>query len=115
MVSWQCWMKPALLPLSGVCAATLRVDRPPTKESATVDKHGRGQGGTRETKGLLDRRPIRDLVIRHIGKEANEIEQLAAGLLAADDVTTAYDHRRRGVCAQLIRPALQAFPEGVIV
>ena len=62
------------------------------------------------------RRPVRDLTIRHIGKEANEIEELAAGLLAADDVTSAYDHRRRGVYApQLIRPALQAFPEGVIV
>ena len=51
-----------------------------------------GPDGTvcaRETVGLLRRRPVRDLTIRHIGKEANEVEDLVASLAA---LTTS--HRR---------------------
>jgi hypothetical protein len=49
---------------------------------------------TRDTVGLLQRRPVRDLGIRHIGKEANEIDELIAGLMAADTVTAEYRQPR---------------------
>ena len=74
-----------------------------------------GQPCSRETIGLLRRRPVRDLTIRHIGKEANHLEDLAAGLQSADQVTAAYDHRGRGIYPQLVQPALQAFPEHMVV
>ena len=48
-----------------------------------------GQRCTRETGGLLHRRPVRDLTIRHIGKEANELEDLTAGLRSGEQVTAA--------------------------
>ena len=74
-----------------------------------------GQPCHRETTGLLHRRPVRDLTIRHIGKEANQLQDLAAGLHSADDVTATYDHQRRGVYPQLVLPALRAFPEHMVV
>ena len=73
-----------------------------------------GPDGTvcaRETVGLLRRRPVRDLTIRHIGKEANEVEDLVAGLAAADDVTQTLLHKGRGIYPQLILPALNVVPE----
>ena len=73
-----------------------------------------GPDGTvcaRETVGLLRRRPVRDLTIRHIGKEANEVEDLVAGLAAADDVTQTLVHKGRGIYPQLILPALNVVPE----
>jgi hypothetical protein len=73
-----------------------------------------GQPCTRETQGLLHRRPVRDLTIRHIGKEANELEDLTAGLRSGEEVTAAYDHHRRGVYPQLVLHALRAFPEPVV-
>jgi hypothetical protein len=68
----------------------------------------------RGTAGLLSRRSVRGLTIRHIGKEANEIEDLAAGIASAIDVTTAYAHPFREVYSQLILPALLGFKEAVV-
>jgi hypothetical protein len=61
----------------------------------------------RETKGLLKRRSVRDITIRHIGKEANEIEDLAAGVVASDDVTQTLAQASRAIYPQLILPALR--------
>ena len=74
-----------------------------------------GQPCTRETTGLLRRRPVRDLTIRHIGKEANQLEDLAAGLQTADQVTATYDRRGRGIYPQLVLPALRVSPDAAIV
>jgi hypothetical protein len=73
-----------------------------------------GQPCTRETRGLLHRRPVRDLTIRHIGKEANELEDLTAGLRSGEEVTTTYDHRHRGVYPQLVLHALRSFPKPLV-
>lgn len=64
-----------------------------------------GQPCSRETTGLLHRRPVRDMTIRHIGKEANHLEDLAAGLQSADQVTATYHHPTRG--GKLRRPETQ--------
>ena len=69
---------------------------------------------TRATVGLLKRRSVRDLTIRHIGKEANQIEQVTADLVAADQVTATYTHPQRDVHSRLILPALHAFPEAAV-
>jgi hypothetical protein len=63
---------------------------------------------SRETRGLLQRRPVRDLAIRHIGKEANEIEEVIAGIASASATTVAYEHRLRTVYGRLVAPALLA-------
>jgi len=73
-----------------------------------------GIGSARETVGLLQRRPVRGLTIRHIGKEANEIEQVAAGLVAANEVTASYTHRLRDLYFRLIVPPLHAVPEATL-
>lgn len=73
-----------------------------------------GPDGTiciRDTVGLLERRPIRDITVRHIGKEANEIEDLVAGLIAAGSVTATFAHPGRGVYPQLLLPVLRVVPE----
>jgi hypothetical protein len=76
-----------------------------------------GPGGepcTRETIGLLRRRPVRDLTLRHIGKEARQLEDLVAGLRSWDDVTEAYIYAGRGAYRQLVFPILLAFPQRVV-
>ncbi len=69
---------------------------------------------TRGTVGLLQRRLVRDLTIRHIGKETNEIEEVGAGLVAAGDATTTYTHPSRDVYSRVILPALLDFPEAEV-
>ena len=64
-----------------------------TAESAKPRASARGRPGSRETAGLLRRRSVHDISIRHIGKEANEIEEVAAGLISRDQATLAYRHR----------------------
>ena len=44
----------------------------------------------RGTAGLLSRRSVRDLRMRAIGKEANEIDDLTVALVSADAVTAEY-------------------------
>jgi hypothetical protein len=82
------------------------------REAKVLDSDGYPCG--RGTAGLLSRRSVRDLTILHIGKEANEIEDVSAGIASATDVTTAYTDPLRNVYSQLILPALLSFPEAAV-
>lgn len=70
----------------------------------------RGGICTRQTIGLLRRRPVCDLNVRHIGKEANDLEIVAAGFQSASTVTAAYEHTARTTYARLVLPALRKLP-----
>ena len=45
---------------------------------------------------------------------AIRLEQLAAGLVAADEITTTYAHPTRDVYSKLILPTLRAFQEPMV-
>jgi hypothetical protein len=74
-----------------------------------------GERCSRESVGLLQRRPVRELIIRCIGKETNQLEVRKAGLSGTEPVIQTYDHPGRRVYATLIRPALRAVPSTVLV
>jgi len=63
-------------------------------ESKSADPSG--TPCTRRTTGLLERRHVSARTITHIGKEANQLEDVQAGLHARqDDVLSAYDDTQR--------------------
>ena len=60
--------------------------RPEYKSTATD-----GSPCSRRTTGLLQRRAVQAIIpIEHIGKEANLLDQIAAGITTTDDETTIY-------------------------
>jgi hypothetical protein len=69
---------------------------------------------TRGTSGLLGRPHVRDVVIRHIGKEANELIEVSAGLVSSNMVTAEYDHPPRSAYHRRVLPAIQVLPLGAL-
>jgi len=62
---------------------------------------------TRHTRGLLERRHVAVRTITHIGKEANQLDDVQAGLHARqDDVLNAYDDTQR-LCFEAALPQLR--------
>lgn len=76
-------------------------------ESKSCDANGDPCG--RSTVGLLQTRPVGVRVIHEIGKEANRLEELAAGhIKRLTDVLEQYDDRRE--LWQQVRPYLRGMP-----
>ncbi len=70
-----------------------------------------GQGCRRLTRGVLPRRPV-DLAAppRTLGKEANKLDEVRAGLHAeARDVLTEYDDPDSGILHRLVLPVLDRY------
>jgi hypothetical protein len=62
----------------------------------------------RETTGLLSRRPVRALSIAHVGKEANLLEEVAAGVIAGEsDVLVEYRGLRDDEWERVVLPVLR--------
>jgi hypothetical protein len=63
------------------------------------------------TIGLLQRRPVVACTITHIGKEANNLDEIAAQLIHdPDEVTTEYEDDRRSPWHTLVLPVLREIP-----
>jgi hypothetical protein len=73
-----------------------------------------GPDGTpcsRQTVGLLQRRPVVATRVAYIGKESNRLEEVEAGLVHTDDaVYNAYHERPDTTWEQDVLPALQSIP-----
>jgi hypothetical protein len=79
-------------------------DRPETKSD---DRHGRPCH--KQSFGLLQRRPVQAITpIAHIGKEANFLDEVAAGLVAREsDALTVYVDRRNPAWEHYFLPILR--------
>jgi hypothetical protein len=79
----------------------------PDAKSAGPD----GRPCDRATVGLLGRRVVRTAYLVHLGKEANKLEEVEAGLEHdPDEVWTAYADPRRDPWRTLVLPALRRMP-----
>jgi hypothetical protein len=79
----------------------------PEAKSAGPD----GQPCGRGTVGLLGRRVVRTAYLVHLGKEANKLEEVEAGLEHdPDEVYTAYADPRRDPWRALVLPVLREMP-----
>jgi hypothetical protein len=66
-----------------------------------------GEVGVRSTAGLLSRRAVNIATIRHIGKEANRLEDVDAGVVGElGDVVTEYLDPRKDVIRTIVLPVL---------
>ena len=82
-------------------------------ESKYADATGDPCG--KQTVGLLQRRHVRIDLIRYIGKESNNLEDVEAGLVhAVDNVYTEYTDPRRDEWRTKIVPALKEIPLSVL-
>jgi hypothetical protein len=78
--------------------------RRPEYKSAAMD----GSPCSRGTTGLLQRRSVRAITpIEHIGKEANLLDQIAAGITTTDDETTSYRDQARDDWDEAFLPMLR--------
>jgi hypothetical protein len=65
----------------------------------------------RSTKGYLKRRSVRALLITHIGKETNLLDEIQAGLIGSEEESLLeYADRRRDLWAKLVLPVLRDLP-----
>jgi hypothetical protein len=79
----------------------------PEAKSAGPDGRPCGRG----TVGLLGRRVVRTAYLVHLGKEANKLEAVEAGLQHnSDEVYTAYADPRRDLWRALVLPVLREMP-----
>jgi hypothetical protein len=70
-----------------------------------------GQRCTRRTTGLLSPRHIRAIHVEQIGEEANQLEELQAGLVDnAGDLYTHYDDQRRDTWQRYVLRTLSTLP-----
>jgi hypothetical protein len=70
-----------------------------------------GRPCSRQTIGLLSRRPVQALSIAHIGKEANLLEEIQAGLIGAEEeVLAEYEDSARDTWVRLVLPVLRELP-----
>jgi hypothetical protein len=70
-----------------------------------------GRTCTRRTLGLLSRRPVDALSVTHVGKEANLLEEVAAGLIGEEEqVLAEYADLRRNEWQRLVLPVLRELP-----
>lgn len=70
-----------------------------------------GRPCERRTEGLLARRPVEVLTVTYVGKEANRIDDLAAGLVhALDEVQVAYHKDPRTTDGKTLRRFLRHIP-----
>lgn len=76
-------------------------------EAKSADPHGGPCQG--ESAGLLPRRPVHLDDLHHIGKEANNVDDVTAGLAGADDVTTEYGGPA-DTFGSLVLPVLATLP-----
>jgi hypothetical protein len=75
-------------------------------EHKSADEHGRRCG--RRTIGLLYRRHLEAQTVTHIGKEANALDESAAGLLQRlDEAQSAYDDTERLRFQRVVLPELR--------
>ena len=67
-----------------------------------------GQPCSRETRGLLQRRPVRTtrLLVTFIGKESNHLEEAQAGIMGRDEILNEYPNPERDPWQQLVLPAI---------
>ncbi len=80
--------------------------RHPEPKSASSD----GTPCGRTTRGLLARRPVEVLTVTHIGKEANDLEDVEHGLVSAlPEVLNRYDEGT-DAWTRLVQPVLRAMP-----
>jgi hypothetical protein len=78
--------------------------RRPEYKSAAID----GSPCGRRTVGLLQRRAVQAIApIEHIGKEANLLDQIAAGITTTDDETTIYKDPAHDDWNQVFLPLLR--------
>jgi hypothetical protein len=64
----------------------------------------------RNTTGILHRRPVHVLDLRHIGKEANRLDDVQAGLIGdLNDVLTEYHDPDGGLFHRLVLPVLDRY------
>jgi hypothetical protein len=67
-----------------------------------------GQPCGRRTEGLLSRRPVRALSLTHVGKEANLLEEVAAGVVSAEsDVQVEYRSLSADEWGRFVLPVLR--------
>ncbi len=68
-----------------------------------------GQVCGRETKGLLQRRPVRTTqpLVTMIGKESNHLEEAQAGMMGRDEILNEYPDPERDPWQQLVLPAIE--------
>lgn len=61
--------------------------------------------------GLLRRRTMQETYVAHVGKEANKLDEVEAGLEQDPEVIyTEYDHPRRDPWRTLVLPVLRQMP-----
>lgn len=83
-------------------------------EAKLADSMGRASAKT--TLGLLQRRRVHPATLKYIGKESNQLEQVEAGLITADeDVYTEYTDPARDEWATVILPAIRKMPLKTLV
>jgi hypothetical protein len=75
-------------------------------EAKSAGAHGRACG--RQTVGLLARRVVQETYVAHVGKEANKLEEVEAGLEQdPESIYTEYHRPDRDEWAAVILPALR--------
>jgi hypothetical protein len=79
-------------------------------EAKSLGPDGRPCG--RRTFGLLSRRPVQALTITHIGKEANLLDEIQAGLLGQEsDALVEYSNPAHDPWDTLVVPVLRTMPQ----
>jgi hypothetical protein len=75
-----------------------------------------GNGSTKQTVGLLQRRSIKIDQIKYIGKESNSLEEVDAGIVHSEEnVYTEYSDPRRDEWQTKVIPALKKIALSVLI